>query len=329
MRLRIGTRGSQLALWQANLVARTVKEAGGPDCDVVVMTTSGDRLAEARLGDLGGKRLFVKEIEDALLAGTVDLAVHSAKDMPVELPGGLELAGVLPREDPRDVLVLPPDRVSGGTDLAGVVAGLGPTARIATSSVRRVAQLSRLIPGAAFRPIRGNLDTRLRKLDAGEADALILAAAGLRRLGFAHRISATLPVEACTPAPGQGAIAVEIRSGDERAALAARMATDEVTWAALAAERALVARLGGGCQTPIGALAQQVGEELLLHGIVTSLDGSRALRSNARGSLDRPEALGARVADDLVAAGAAEILDEVRRRQSESGTPVPDPRVRP
>jgi hydroxymethylbilane synthase len=182
--LRIGTRGSQLALYQARTTAALLESRTGSACEIVVIKTSGDRLQEVSLSEIGGKRLFVKEIEDALLAGTVDLAVHSSKDMPALLPDGLEIAAVLPREDPRDAIVLPTSAAAGDGSLAGVRARVGGTPRIGTSSVRRIAQLARLFPGAQFLPIRGNLDTRLRKLDGGEFDAIVLAAAGLRRLGF-------------------------------------------------------------------------------------------------------------------------------------------------
>ncbi len=321
--LRLGTRGSQLALWQANTVAARIAEAGGPACRIVVIRTSGDRLQEAPLSEIGGKRLFVKEIEDALLRGDIDLAVHSSKDMPAVLPAGLAIAGVLPREDPLDAVVLPSSPAPLTVD--DLVAELGQTPTIGTSSVRRIAQLTRIFPGARFVPIRGNLDTRLRKLDAGEYDAIVLAAAGLTRLGFASRISARLPVDACVPAPGQGIVAIEIREGDEAVRQAVSSVDDAATGAALEAERALVAALGGGCQTPIGALAswvrsaspaspeQVTGDALELVAVVVSLDGSRAVRAHRRGARSDAAALGARVAADLLAEGAGDILAEAQR----------------
>src|SRR5262245_59663812 len=227
--IRLGTRGSQLALYQAHTVARLLAEAGGPTCEIVIIKTSGDRLQDAPLSTAGGKRLFVKEIEDALLSGEIDLAVHSSKDMPALLPDGLSIAGVLPREDPLDAVVLPARPASPAPSPSSVgelVAALGPSPAIATSSVRRVAQYSRLLPNATFGAIRGNLDTRLRKLDAGSNDALVLAAAGLRRLGLASRISFTLPATACVPAPGQGIVAIEIREDDSRMAAAIQRVTD-------------------------------------------------------------------------------------------------------
>src|SRR5258706_14203727 len=219
--LRLGTRGSQLALWQANTVAARIAAAGGPLCRIVVIKTSGDRLQEAPLSEVGGKRLFVKEIEDALLRGEIDLAVHSSKDMPAVLPDGLTIAAVLPREEPLDAVVLPVishqpaiSHQPSAMTIDSLVARLGQSPSIGTGSVRRIAQLTRLFPGARFAPIRGNLDTRLRKLDEGAHDALVLAAAGLRRLGFANSISLALPAAACVPAPGQGIVAVEIRAHD-------------------------------------------------------------------------------------------------------------------
>ena len=317
--LRIGTRGSQLALWQANTVAARIAAAGGPACRIDVIRTSGDRLQEAPLSEVGGKRLFVKEIEDALLRGDVDLAVHSSKDMPALLPAGLAIAGVLPREDPLDAVILAPGRALSVAHAAvdGLVAALGQTPTIGTSSVRRVAQLLRIFPGARFVPIRGNLDTRLRKLDTGEYDAIILAAAGLRRLGFASRISATLPADACVPAPGQGIVAIEIRESDDAVRTIVSAVNDAAAGAALAAERAVVDALGGGCQTPIGALALPVGSgDIDLIAVVVSLDGCRAVRAHVRGDRREAAALGARAGADLLAGGAGEILAEAERAQA-------------
>ncbi|MCC7417612.1 MAG: hydroxymethylbilane synthase [Acidobacteria bacterium] len=313
--LRLGTRGSQLALWQAHEVAARIAAAGGPSCRIVIIRTSGDRLQEARLAAAGGKRLFVKEIEDALLGAEIDLAVHSSKDMPAILPGGLAIAAVLPREDPLDAVVLP---AGGGAVLAtlgDLVAHVGQTPTIGTGSVRRMAQLRRLCPGAAFEPIRGNLDTRLRKLDAGGFDALVLAAAGLRRLGAAARISLALPVDACVPAPGQGIVAVEVRESDDAVRAVVASIDDRATHAALAAERAVVAALGGGCQTPIGALATPAGGTgLRLVATVVAVDGSRAIREEAIGAIGQADALGRQVGTALFGAGAGEILADAARQ---------------
>jgi hydroxymethylbilane synthase len=311
--LRLGTRGSQLALWQANQVAAEIAGRGGPASRIVVIKTSGDRLQDAPLSEVGGKRLFVKEIEDALLRGEIDLAVHSSKDMPAVLPEGLAIGAVLPREDPRDAVALPV-RLKPVESLEGLVALLGRGPSIGTGSVRRIAQLSRLFPGARFTPIRGNLDTRLRKLDSGEHDALVLAAAGLKRLGFASRIAFTLPAKACVPAPGQGIVAVEIRDDDERTRQAVAVIDDEDASAALRAERSLVEALGGGCQTPVGALASRAGnDELDLVAAVVSLDGARAVQAQGRGRAVEAAELGRRIAAELLARGAADILSEAQR----------------
>ena len=322
--LRLGTRGSQLALWQANAVARRIAETGGPQCEIVVIKTTGDRLQEAPLSDSGGKRLFVKEIEDALLRNEIDLAVHSSKDLPVVLPDGLAIGGVLPREDPRDAVILPASH-RGCASVGDLVAILGQNPRIGTSSVRRIAQLTRMLPGARFEPIRGNLDTRLRKLDEGGYDAIVLAAAGLRRLGFSHRISMTLPAEACVPAPGQGIVAVEIRESDAELGRVVKRISDASANAALEAERAVIDMLGGGCQTPVGALAtfvtsreSRVGEprvasdesrlDLRVIAVVVALDGSRAVRAHASGDVANARLIGKAVGSQLLADGAADIL---------------------
>jgi hydroxymethylbilane synthase len=316
--LRLGTRGSQLALYQATTVSRLIAEAGGPPCEIVVIRTSGDHLQERPLSEVGGKRLFVKEIEDALVRGEVDLAVHSSKDMPAILPEGLTIAGVLAREDPHDAVVLPSSTGIVADTIEDLVATLGQSPAIGTASVRRVAQLTRLFPSARFGPIRGNLDTRLRKLDAGEHEALVLAAAGLRRLGFSSRISFTLPVSACVPAPGQGIIAIEIRADDEHVRRAVQAVTHAASADALEAERGVVDGLGGGCQTPIGALATPRDGHLELVAAVIALDGSRVMRTTVHGSRDEARALGVRAAHELLAQGAGEILDEARRVQAQN-----------
>lgn len=320
--LRLGTRGSPLALWQAQAVAARILESGGPACRLVVIRTSGDRLQDAPLSAIGGKRLFVKEIEDALVRGDIDLAVHSSKDMPAEAVDGLVVAAVLPREDPRDAVVLPasPSVPAGVESMAALTARVGRSPRIGTGSIRRVAQLRRLFPGARFEPIRGNLDTRLRKLDEGLHDALVLAAAGLRRLGFAARVSFALPLEACVPAPGQGLIAVEIRADDHGTAMAVAPIGDAASAAALAAERELVAALGGGCQTPIGALATPLGADALeLVSAVIAPDGTRVLRVAVRGARADARRIGADAAAQLLAQGAGELLADARRDPGAGG----------
>jgi len=311
MTLRIGTRGSELALYQANAVAEQLRATSGVDCEIVTIKTSGDRLAEATLTQIGGKRLFVKEIEDALLAGEVDLAVHSSKDMPAVLPEGLVIAGVLPREDARDAVVLPGG--AAAMSFEQLVSYLGANPRIGTSSVRRTAQLARLFPGATFQAIRGNLGTRLRKLDEGQYDAIVLATAGLIRLDNRPRISSVLPIAACVPAPGQGIIAVEIRADDRAAADAVRAIDDPASRAALDAERTVVTRLGGGCQMPIGAHAEITSSEMTLVAVVLSLDGAQAIRTESRGLIKESVKLGQQAADDLLSQGADEILGDVQR----------------
>jgi hydroxymethylbilane synthase len=313
--LKLGTRGSQLALYQANATKALLKERAGIECEIVIIKTSGDRLSEAKLSAIGGKRLFVKEIEDALIERSIDLAVHSSKDMPAVLPTGLEIGAVLKREDARDAVVLPGPPAETFASLEAVVAHVGQSPRIGTSSVRRTAQLMRIFPNAAFLPIRGNLDTRLRKVDSGEFDAIVLAAAGLRRLDHANRISATLPVTACVPAPGQGIIAVEIRSNDDRVRDIVARIDDRTAAAALVAERAVVRRLGGGCQMPIGAYAAFRNGSFDLTGVVISLDGARAVRADGTGAAAEAEDLGITVAERLLEQGAGEILAEVERAQ--------------
>ena len=319
-RLRLGTRGSDLALWQANAVAARIRRGSGRECELVVITTTGDRLREANLSRVGGKRVFVKEIEQALAGGDVDLAVHSAKDMPAELPDGLSIAAVLPRADPRDAVVLPagaappPTLSAVGDGPAG-----GPASRVGSGSVRRVAQLRRAWPRAEFRLVRGNVGTRLRKLDAGDHDLLVLAVAGLERLGLADRISMPIDVDTCLPAPGQGIVAVETRAGDADTESALAAIDDAPTHAAFTAERALVTALGGGCHAPIGALAEGDGGRLRLRAMVASLDGAQHLRREAAMSADAAEALGGAVARGLLADGAGPILEAAQRAVDGAG----------
>jgi hydroxymethylbilane synthase len=308
--MKIGTRGSALALWQARTVARLIQETGGPACEIVVIRTSGDEGTtppDPPTPPANIKRAFVKEIEDALLDGRVDIAVHSAKDLPGELPAGLLVAAALEREDPRDALLLPAHSPARGYD--AVKASLGRQPRIGTSSVRRAAELRRAFSGARFEGIRGNVDTRLRKLDGGACDALVLAVAGVKRLGLEHRISAPLPVDVCLPAPGQGIVAVEIAEScttDVRAAV--KRISDADAEAALLAERAVVQALGGGCQMPLGALARADEHELLIDGVVASLDGRTLIRASARGHRGGAAAVGEKLARQLLAKGAAELL---------------------
>ena len=325
--LRLGTRGSQLALWQARAVASRISAAGGPLCRIIVIKTSGDRIEDAPLSEAGGKRLFVKEIEEALLGHDIDLAVHSSKDMPAVLPDGLVIGGVLPREDPLDAVVLPLSRSRLFETVDELASELRSAPTFGTGSVRRIAQLARLFPHASFAPIRGNLNTRLAKLDAGDPgdyDALVLAAAGLRRLGLATRVSMTLPVGACVPAPGQGIVAIEVREDDEPMRRILRGIDDPATSAALTAERSLVAALGGGCQTPVGALAMPTdAQHIELVATVAALDGTRIVRASGSGSTREAAELGIRVASALVAQGADDILASALGVQGMRSGPPP------
>lgn len=307
--LRLGTRGSQLALYQARLVAKKIEDAGGPACELRIIKTSGDRLQERPLSEIGGKGLFVKELEDALLREEIDLAVHSSKDMSAVLPEGLGIGAVLARVDPADVAILPSKRHRGRITVEALQKKIGKNARIGTGSVRRIAQLRPLFPNATFQNVRGNVETRLRKLDSGEYDLLVLAAAGLRRLGYGSRISTRLPVAVCIPAPGQGIIAVEIRTADKKVRNAVKRINDADTAVALEAERALVVALGGGCQMPLGGLATAVGKtSLKLQAIVASPDGAGAVRAWQVLPKRQAARLGRDVGAALLNAGAAEIL---------------------
>ncbi|HUI43249.1 MAG TPA: hydroxymethylbilane synthase [Terriglobia bacterium] len=298
MKIIIGSRGSALALWQSNWV-RDRLAAAGHEAEVRVIRTSGDRLPQAALAASGVKGLFIKEIEEALAAGSIQLAVHSLKDMPTDLPPGLKLAAVPEREDARDVLVS-----NGGLGFAGLASGQ----RVGSSSVRRQSQLLHLRPGLKMLPVRGNIDTRLRKLDEGEFDALVLAAAGLARLGFGSRIREYFSIEQLCPAAGQGALGIETREASGPVAEAAASLDHPPAHAAVRAERALLRALGGGCAVPIAAYAASAGESLALRGVVASPSGERLLRANASGPATEPEKLGLRVADDLRRQGADEIL---------------------
>lgn len=301
--LRIGSRGSQLALWQANHVAALLRERGHT-VEIEVIHTTGDRVQEVALSKVGTKGMFTKEIEEALASGRVDLAVHSLKDLPADLPAGFELAAVMKREDVSDVLVS--DRFSS---LRALPAG----SRVGTSSLRREAQLRGLRPGLNILPIRGNVDTRLHKLEAGAYDAIVLAAAGLKRLGLKHWIKEYFSMQAMCPAPGQGALAVEIRTGDARARTAVSFLEDRPTRTTTSCERMLLRALGGGCQVPIGAFCMGVEGDLRLTSVVARPDGTLVLRESQAGS--DPSELGRRVANNLLRKGAGEILQEVYAAQ--------------
>ncbi|KMY26594.1 porphobilinogen deaminase [Aeromonas caviae] len=303
--LKIATRKSPLALWQANFVKDRL-EALHPDLQVelVPMSTQGDKILDTPLAKVGGKGLFVKELETAMLEGRADIAVHSMKDVPVEFPDGLGLHTICEREDPRDAFV---------SNRFKLIDELPQGAVVGTSSLRRQCQLRAARPDLVIRDLRGNVNTRLAKLDAGEYDAIILAAAGLKRLEMAHRIAAFIEPEQSLPANGQGAVGIECRLDDhELHALLAPLEHPETRIRVLT-ERAMNRALQGGCQVPIGAYALVQGEEVWLRGLVGSPDGARVIRDEIRGPLAEGEALGHTLAQRLLAAGADVILAEVYR----------------
>jgi hydroxymethylbilane synthase len=312
MSIRIATRRSKLALAQSNWV-KSCLEALEPGLTVELReyVTRGDQVQNVPLSEVGGKGLFTKEIEEALLNGEADLAVHSLKDLPSELPAGLVLGAIPEREDARDVLVLPASHPAHGAVESNVscLDLLPQGARVGSGSLRRMAQLLHERPDLRVENVRGNVDTRLRKLDEGQYDALVLAAAGLRRLGLAHRISVALPAEMSTPAPGQGALGLEARADDTRMLdLLARLNHAESS-ACVAAERALMDAVGGGCSVPLGGYARVRGDRLELLAVLAAADGKRVVREMREGALADPAALGREVAEKLLASGGREILD--------------------
>jgi hydroxymethylbilane synthase len=295
--LVIASRGSQLALWQARWVQQKLADLGH-ETRIEIIKTTGDKITDVPLAKVGTKGLFTKEIEEALLDGRADLAVHSLKDLPTELPAGLVLAAIPAREDPRDAIV--------GRRLADLPQG----AKVGTSSLRRAAQLRKLRPDLEIESIRGNLDTRLRKLDEGRYEAIVLAAAGLKRLGWSDRIAELLPPEIMCSAVGQGALAIETRA--EGAGRDACVALDHAaTRAAVTAERGVLAALGGGCQVPIGAYATVTGEQLRIAAVVASPDGAELVRGQSEGAVSEAARLGSDLGADLLARGARKILDAV------------------
>lgn len=294
--IRIGSRGSALALWQAEHV-RARLAALGHEAEVRVITTTGDRVLDRRLELVGGKGAFLKEIEEALLAGDVDLAVHSLKDVPTALPEGLCLSAYLERADPRDVLVS-----ASGRPLADLPAG----SRIGTTSLRRQAQVRALRPDLIVTDLRGNVDTRIRKLREGQHDAILLAMAGIARLGRAAEVTEVLDPAILVPAPGQGAIALECREADASVAAMVAPLDHAPTGRAVTAERSFLATLGGGCNVPLGAYAQADGAALRLRAVVARRDGSAVVRGERAG--DEPEALGRSLAEEMLVRGARELI---------------------
>ncbi len=303
--LRIATRKSPLAMWQAEHVAQRLREEHiDLKVELVGMTTQGDRILDSPLAKIGGKGLFVKELEKGILEGVADIAVHSMKDVPVGLPEGLHLAVILEREDPRDAFV---------SNAYASIDELPSGAIVGTSSLRRQCQLADRRPDLEIRPLRGNVNTRLRKLDAGEYQAVILAAAGLRRLGFRQRISAFLEPEQSIPAVGQGAIGIECRVDDERVNKLIAPLHDQETASCVLAERAMNNRLMGGCQIPIAGYTVLNHGTLYMRGLVGEPDGSRIMRAEASAPLDQWESLGESVAEDLLGQGADQILSSLYR----------------
>jgi hydroxymethylbilane synthase len=297
--LRIGSRGSQLALWQANHISALLRERGH-QVEIEIIKTTGDKITDVALAKVGTKGMFTKEIEEALAAGRVDLAVHSLKDLPTEIPPDFEIAAITQRENPRDVLV---------SKKHASIKELPQRARVGTSSLRRQAQLKALRPDLEIYPLRGNVDTRLRKLEAGDYEAIILAAAGVNRLGLTALVKQIIPAEIMCPAAGQGALGIEIRKGDEAIRQHLSFLDDSAARQTTTAERALLNKLGGGCQVPIGAFAELRAKEIHLEGVVAHPDGSLVLRESREGS--DPELLGNEVGESLLSRGGNAILQEV------------------
>ncbi len=302
--LRIATRKSQLALWQAEHVAALLREKRpGLAVELVPLLTQGDRIQDRSLASIGGKGLFIKELEVAIEDLRADVAVHSMKDVPADIPQGLMIAAVLPRADPRDALVT----TSGITRLEELPRG----AIVGTSSLRRQAQLRALRPDIRIEALRGNVDTRLRKLDAGGMDAIVLACAGLIRLGLESRITARLDPRVCLPAVTQGVIGIECRIADARTRALLSALEDRPTRLVMDAERAFAARLGGSCQSPIAAYAELDAERISLSGLVAEPDGSRLLRDSLSGGTGNPASLGRELAERILAAGAGSLLERL------------------
>ena len=299
MRLRIGSRGSQLALWQANHIAAKLRERGH-EFDIEVIRTTGDKITEVALGKIGSKGMFIKEIEEALADGRIDLAVHSLKDLPTELSGEFTIAAIPTREDPRDAFC---------SVKFSSIDNLPQGARVGTSSLRREAQLRALRPDLNVRPLRGNVDTRLHKLEAGEYDAIILATAGLKRLERTALVKQILPLEVMCPAAGQGALAIETRAGDREVIRHLIFFDDSATRAETDCERALLQAMGGGCQVPIGVNATARKNVLHLESLIASPDGTRVLRKSVDGS--DPRELGERAGKNLLEEGGREILKAI------------------
>ena len=299
----IGSRGSQLALWQANWVKSQLENLhGNADISIRVITTSGDKIKDVPLSKIGGKGLFVKEIEEALLAKEIDLAVHSMKDVPIEIPSQLEISIITKRENPLDALIS-----KNGKKLADLPQG----ATIGTSSLRRSSQLLNYRNDFKIHPLRGNVDTRLKKVEEGKYDAILLASAGLNRLGWSNRITEEISHEIIIPAMGQGALGIETRLGDTKTYNFISSLNHEQTNYEVSAERALVGKLDGGCQVPIGAYAKIEGNLITLKGLVASLDGKIIYKSEIVGPIDDAINIGQDLGEELLKMGANEILEKL------------------
>ena len=304
--LRIGTRGSLLAKWQAEFVRKQIFQTTGIEGEIIIIKTTGDKMQQSALSQIGGKGIFIKELEDALLDESIDIAVHSVKDIPTEVPPGMSFPAICRREDVRDCLVS-----GNGATLASLRQG----ARVGTGSLRRQAQLRHARPDLDVRDLRGNVDTRLRKVESGEYDAVMLAKAGLDRLGWTHRISETLSPDVCMPAVGQGALGIECRASDAETSAALDKLNDAETRSAIVAERSLLSVLQGGCQVPLGAWARIEGNELVLDACVCSIDGLQYVKQRATAPPEQARALGERMAHLLIEAGAQNILEDVSRQR--------------
>lgn len=304
--LRIGTRGSLLAKWQAEFVRKQIFQTSGIEGEIIIIKTTGDKMQQSALSQIGGKGIFIKELEDALLEESIDIAVHSVKDIPTEVPPGMSFPAICRREDVRDCLV------SGN---GAVLSNLRRGARVGTGSLRRQAQLRHARPDLDVRDLRGNVDTRLRKVESGEYDAVMLAKAGLDRLGWTHRISETLSPDVCMPAVGQGALGIECRASDAETSAALDKLNDAETRSAIVAERSLLSVLQGGCQVPLGAWARMEGNELVLDACVCSIDGLQYVKQRATAPPEQARALGERMAHMLIEAGAQNILEDVSRQR--------------
>ena len=303
-KIRIASRESALALWQSEYIKAQLESLHpGLEVEIVGMTTKGDQILDVPLAKIGGKGLFVKELEQSMLVGETDIAVHSMKDVPMHFPEGLELAAICKRESPFDAFV---------SNTYNTIDELPQGAVVGTSSLRRKTQLAALRPDLTIKSLRGNVNTRLAKLDAGEYDAIILADSGLKRLGFHDRIKQVIPAETSLPAVGQGALGIECRSADQAIKALLQPLIDEETNLCVRAERAMNTRLEGGCQVPIAGFAELENDSISLRGLVSAIDGSETLRAtgSTQADVESAEALGKKVAEDLLAQGAQALLDQ-------------------